>query len=192
MAQMLAIFAYCRRRISVNTKGEFCYKANGAQHTQCVFIETLPSVTNGTNGLVLYVLLTIIRVNDMSFSAKGGSAFGGRLVEGDGIDGEIAASEVLGEGSAELHLVWSALIGVGGLGAVGGHFNNGEPLIGRAGLHAHGPVVIFIKRVRKYGLDLLWIGIGSDVPILRFATNEEVAHASADQIRFVALLTKRS
>ena len=107
-----------------------------------------------------------------------------RVVERDGIDGKVAASKVLKQGSAKLHFVRTALVGIGGLGAVGSYLNNSEARILRTSLHADGSVVIFIKRIRKYGLDLRRCRICGDVPVLWLAPDDKVAHASADKIRF--------
>src|SRR3989344_3482320 len=168
---MLAIFAYCRCSTSIYTEAEFGDEANGAEHPQRVLIEALRGVTDGPHQLVLYVLLTIVRVYNLSF----------RVIEGDGVDGEVAAGEGLQEGSAELHLIRSAFVGGAGRGAIGRHFDDGEPRVLGAGLHADRTVVILVKRVGKYGLDLLRSRVRGDVPILRLEADNQVADAPTDE-----------
>jgi hypothetical protein len=50
-----------------------------------------------------------------------------RIIEGDGVDGKVAPSQILKQGSAELDFVWSALVRIFRFGTVGSNFNYREP-----------------------------------------------------------------
>ncbi len=109
-----------------------------------------------------------------------------RIIECDGIDGEVATGEVFKKGSAEFNFVRSASIRICGFGTVRRYLDYGRPFISAACFYTDGAVVIFIKRVRKYTLNLFRCRVCGDVPILRFSADEQVADTPADKICFIA------
>src|SRR3989344_5183761 len=116
---MLAIFAYGACCLAINTEAEFGDDAHCPEHAKSVLAEAVRRYTDGSDQFVLYVLLTVVWINDVSFI----------VVERDGVNGEVAAREVLGQRGAELYPVGTPLIRILRLGAVGSDLNDGDPLV---------------------------------------------------------------
>ncbi len=60
---MLAIFAYCSSGVAIYPEPKFGDKTNRAKHTQCIFVKTLGWVADSPHYHVLYVLLTVVRID---------------------------------------------------------------------------------------------------------------------------------
>src|SRR3989344_4372734 len=116
MAQMLVIFAYCGCGRAVNTEPKLSNEAYGTKHTECIFVEALRSNADSPHQFVLDVLLSLVRVNELSLS----------VFKRDGVHREVASREILKQGSAELYRVGPALIRIGRLNTIRGHLNNSE------------------------------------------------------------------
>src|SRR3989344_1622635 len=116
---MLAIFAYGACCLAINTEAEFGDEAHCPEHAKSVLAEAVRRYANGSDQFVLYVLLAIVRVDQVSLS----------IIERDGVNGEVAAREVLGQRGAELYPVGTPLIRILRLGAVGSDLNDGDPLV---------------------------------------------------------------
>src|SRR3989344_2235824 len=97
---MLTILAYRGSGIPVYAEAELGNETDGAKHTQSVFVEALCRIPDRAHQLVLYVLLTIVWVNKMSFT----------IFKSDSVDGKIPASKAFKQGSAKLNFVRSALV----------------------------------------------------------------------------------
>src|SRR3989344_106205 len=113
---MLTIFAYSCCCITVDAETELSDETHCTKHAQRVFIEALRRLTYGTHQFVLYVLLTVVGVNKMSF----------RIFQRNSVDGEVATGEILEQGSTKCDGVWPTLVRVFRLGAVGSYFDNSE------------------------------------------------------------------
>src|ERR1035437_9097844 len=142
---MLTILANCCGGISIDTEIKLGDETDGAEHAERVLAESLVCIPYRAQEFVLYVLLTVIGVNDMSF----------RLIERDGIDCEVASGEILLERLPPLDLVRSTLVGVFRRGTVRRNLDDSGTGILTLGLHAHGTIVVLVERLRKYDLYLL-------------------------------------
>src|SRR5882724_6285608 len=97
-----------------------------------------------------------------------------RLIEGESIDRKVASRQIFFQRNPKVDSVGTTLIAITALGAIGSYFNDRKRLVFRASFYSDSAIVVFVKRVRKYGLDLLWSGVGSDVPVFRSTPNEQV------------------
>src|SRR3989344_5242101 len=97
---MLTIFAYGGGGVPINAEIKFCNKTHGTQHSQSVLIKTLWCVADCPYQFVLYVLLPIVGVYNVSFS----------VIECDSVDGEVATGKIFKQGSTELHCIRSAFV----------------------------------------------------------------------------------
>src|SRR3989344_9105394 len=88
---MLAIFLNRCRSSTLDAETELGDEAPRTQHPKRIFAEALARISDRAHDFVLYVLLAVVRVNKLSFMN----------VQGDRVDGEVAASEVFEKGSAE-------------------------------------------------------------------------------------------
>src|SRR3989338_1876629 len=112
------------------------------------------------------------------------------LVKRDGVHRKVAAREIPEKGSAELYGIRSPLVRIARFEPVGGYLNDSETRILGARLHPDRAIVIFVERIGKYGLYLLGLRVGVDVPILRLQADNKIADTAADQVRLITGLTQ--
>src|ERR1035437_1966044 len=173
---MLTILANCRGGIPIDTEIKLGNETDGTKHAERVLVESLARVPHRAQEFVLYVLLTVIGIDKVSF----------RLIERYSIDCEVPPCEVLFERFPPFHLVRSALVRVFRLSAIRGYLDDSCTRILTLGLHAHGAIVILVERLRKYGLYLLRNGIRRHIPVLRLPPDDEIANTPAHEVCFEA------
>jgi hypothetical protein len=104
------------------------------------------------------------------------------------VDGEVAALRV-GLGVGELDLVGPAMIGISTVAAERRHFDRVPQR--RHEHHAECPAHA-VGAAAEDRADLLRRGVGRDVVVLRFKSQQPVAHAAACEIREEPLLAQRA
>ena len=81
------------------------------------------------------------------------------------------------------------MVTVTGLGPIGRHFNNVMLVFGGSSrmkpcyFDAHRAELVFVDMVWEKLLDLLRSGIGRDIPVFGLPTEQDIAHAAANDIR---------
>ena len=156
-------------RLSVDAEGQPRRKAQCAQHPQGVFRKALRRIADAADHAAAQVVLPAEEVRH-----------GARCVGRHGVDRKIAARQIRCQLAQKVDPVRMAAIGIAGLGA------ERCDLVGHAPAHDRDRAVARARQdgaVRgKAGLRLLRRGARADIPVLRRAAEQAVAHAATDRI----------
>ena len=106
--KLLAFSLNSSCRFSIKGKIKLGYEANGAHKAQSIFLESDTRISHGAQYPRLNILLSFIRVYQMSF----------RIIQGYGVYGEIPACQVFFEGMSEGDCVRAPLVAVGAFRAI--------------------------------------------------------------------------
>ena len=158
----------CREDTSLGKKAELCDKTAGPEHAQGIFRKTVRRRSYHTQDMMLKVTLSAIGIGQVP-----------RKIHRHGIDGEIAAGEILLEARNKAHLGRVASVKIRALRA-----KRRDLGLRAVQKHGDGPVADAGRdAVRKERHDLLGQGRGGDVPVMQATAKQTVTHASADIIR---------
>ena len=161
----------CRVYGEIESGGE----ADGAQQAQVVFAEAIGGVADGAEDFVIEVVPAADEVEEAVIDG----------VEEEAIDGEVAAFGVF-LGGGELNFGGSSAIEIDAVVAEGGDFDDAwanadeddaERLTDGLGVAEEGP------NLRRQG-------VGGNVVILGFQAKQQVAHAAAGKIGYVARIAQ--
>ena len=164
-----------RRRLQV--KSEAGSKAHAPQHAQFVFCEAVVGVPNGTDQTGTQVLHA---AHDVQDGVVG-------WVQHHAVDGEVATLYVLLRTGGKAHCVRAPSVGVGAITAKGSDF--GYDLLAARPLTAdqdNTKMRAYGKGLLEHGKHLIRRGTGGDVEVLGLAAQQQVAHATANEIGLVA------
>jgi N6-L-threonylcarbamoyladenine synthase len=158
-------------------KREAGSKAHSPQHAQFVFGEALAGVPDGTDQAGIQVVHAAHHVQDRVVG----------WVQHHAVDGEVAALYILFRTDGEAHCIRVPAVGVGAITAEGSDFGHYLPAPrawtadqNDAEMRAYG------KRLVEQGEHLIGLRTGGNVEILRFAAQQQVTHATANEVGLVA------
>ena len=164
-AQLLQGMDQFRVQGKVQLSGE----ADGPEHAQPVLLEPLHRVSHTANDPALQVRLSTKGVYDRAVWSQS-----------HGVDGEVPAGQVVGEGGDKGHGVGAAAVSVPALTPEGGYLQT-MPVQH----HRHSAVVDARgDGVGKKALDLWGEGGGADIPVLGRAGQQQVPDAAAHGVSF--------
>ena len=156
-------------RLSVDAEGQPRRKTQCAQHPQGVFRKALRRIADAADHAAAQVVLPAEEV-----------CHGARCVGRHGVDRKIAARQIGCQLAQKVDPVRMAAVGIAGLGT------ERRDLVGHAPAHDRDRAVAHTRQdgaVRgKAGLRLLRRGARADIPVLRRAAEQAVAHAATDRI----------
>ena len=167
------VFAHSGERGRFNFKTKLRGKAHGAQHPQPVLAEPLRRITDRPDASGLKIRLPPDPVVQLLHDR----------VEKQTVHREVAAQGIL-PSVGEAHAAGPPSIGIIGLGAEGGH------LIFVPVLQHHHHPKLFAHRdgFAEQPLDVVRLGIGGDVIVLRRLAKLGIAHAAAHPERLIPRL----
>ena len=148
-------------------------KPQRPHHPQAVLLETLVRLTHAADQSGPDILRAAEGVVQIA-----------PQIHGDGVHGEIPAGQILRQMGDKTHIVRPAAVGIGSLRAVGGD-------LVRLALRQHGDSAMLQSRLNdplsgKAAFRLLRAGGGADVPVVGRHPPQQIPHAAAHQVGFVA------
>src|SRR5205823_4136417 len=153
------------------------------QHAQVVFSESLLRIADGANDLCFQVSLTTNVVKDLVLDG----------IEQQAVDRKIATLNVFLRRLSEAHLVGMPSIAVADVTAISGNLNL-ERLFAvlRADDHQHNAELrAYSNAFGKDAQHSIGLSVSRDIIVRRFATEQQIAHASADKIGGIPALAQR-
>src|SRR3990167_3510695 len=180
--ELVSRFSYSGKGVCLYGKAKLGRNAYSAHKAQGILLKPSFRIPYCTYDSGLDVLYPVIKVNQLTLL----------WVIGQCIDSKVAALKVIGKALAKYHLVWPPKIAVAALESVGCDFHNLETFVAQARVYdAYGAKFVGVVRFVEQTLDNLGRGVGSNIPVLRFAAQQQVAHASAHNIGLVPCSLER-
>src|SRR3989344_5875938 len=182
LLELVSRFSYSGKGVCLYGKAKLGRNAYSAHKAQGILLKPSFRIPYCTYDSGLDVLYPVIKVNQLTLL----------WVIGQCIDSKVAALKVIGKALAKYHLVWPPKIAVAALESVGCDFHNLETFVAQARVYdAYGAKFVGVVRFVEQTLDNLGRGVGSNIPVLRFAAQQQVAHASAHNIGLVPCSLER-
>ncbi len=151
-------------------------ESHGADEPEVVFLKPDHGIADRADHMILQV----------GFPADVVKLLAREGVEEQAVDGEVAAQCVFARAGLEAHTLGAAAVVVVEIAAESGNFDRG---VFRSNEY-HAELRADQSRTGKQGDDLVGMGVGGDIVVLRVAAQQEVPHAAPDQQGLVPVLTE--
>ena len=170
--EQLCVFRYSLRRFCFDRKIEFRRNAYRTQHSQCVLSESFIRISDRHYHLPFQVGQALVRVYQLL----------NRGIVRNGIDAEIAPVQIVFELVAEGYFIGVPGVRVLAFDAVRGDLYDFQARVFGLCDDTDGPILVLIECFGEKLLYLFRLRVRRDVPVFRFALNEEVTHTPTHQV----------
>jgi len=167
-----------RKRRTVNGITEACREADGTHHAQFVFSKAEHGIADRTNDPGAQILAAADKIED--FVRAG--------IHQERINGEITAADVVFGTPGILDAIGMAAVGVANVRTKRRDFDPG----GVVSYNHNAELRADCQAAREEALDLVWSCVRRNVKIGGLAAEQEIAHASTDEIGLVAVLAQNT